>query len=60
VRRGSELGGEDVITQDGWAAGEGDRVETFVCVNFAGGHVAMLGNIFFEGRERLLGCMRSK
>jgi hypothetical protein len=55
---GSKLGGEDVIMQDAWEAGEGGRVETFVSVNFAGGHVAMLGNNFVEGRERLLGCMR--
>jgi hypothetical protein len=60
VSKGSELSGEGVIMQDDRAAGEGGRVEIFVCVNFAGGHVAMLGNNVVEGKERLLGRMRSE
>jgi hypothetical protein len=55
-----ELGGEDVNMQDGRAAGEGGRVETFMCVNFAGRHVAMVGNILVMGREGFLGCVGSE
>jgi hypothetical protein len=53
VRKGPELGGEGVIKRDGLAADDGGKVKTFVCINFALGHVAMLGTIFVFGREGL-------
>jgi hypothetical protein len=57
VCMGSEFCGKDVFREDGRAAGKGAGVKTFVIVNFAGGHVAFVGEILGQGREGFLGCV---